>query len=75
MEFNKLPPTNRLIIDTIGKNIPIAVPNFSKPITSIKNGDFDAELFKGAVKYPTTAIPGTTGNTLIFAHTSFEERK
>jgi len=38
-------------------------------------GDFDLELRDGAVKYPTTPMPGEGGNTLIFGHTSQERRE
>ena len=34
--------------------------------------NFDEELTKGVVKYPTTPTPGNKGNTLIFGHTSSE---
>lgn len=37
----------------------------------IRHGDFDQELYSGAVKYPSTPEPGITGNALIFGHTSY----
>jgi LPXTG-site transpeptidase (sortase) family protein len=37
-----------------------------------ENGNFDEELMNGVVKYPTTATPGSQGNSLIFWHSSSE---
>ncbi|MCS6982642.1 MAG: class E sortase [Candidatus Absconditabacterales bacterium] len=74
--FNTLPNQARVIIDRIAVNAPIIIPSLSKPIDQINEGEFDAELYKGVVKYPTTAVPGSPqGATLLFGHTSYEEWK
>lgn len=70
--FNTLPPTNRLIIPKVEQNIPLVEPAFGKPIEEVEKWDFIKELYKGVVRYPTTAIPWKPGNTLIFGHTSYE---
>jgi LPXTG-site transpeptidase (sortase) family protein len=46
-----------------------------KEIDDFSNGDFDDELMKWVVKYPTTPEPWEIGNTLIFGHTSSEAWK
>jgi len=74
--FNTLPNQARVIIDRIAVNVPVIIPSLSKPIDQINEGEFDVELYKGVVKYPTTAIPwATQGATLLFGHTSYEEWK
>ena len=73
--FNTLPPQLRIIISRIGVNAPITIPELSKPIEEINEWEFDEELYKWVVKYPTTAIPWSEWNTLLFGHTSYEERK
>ena len=71
IEFNTLPPTNRLIIPDLNINTPlIDVP--IKGEEDFSEGQFDEELMQGAVKYPTTPAPWTEGNTLIFGHSSTE---
>lgn len=73
--FNTLAPTNRLIIPSQWKNVPIIMTNFEKDIKDIHQWDFDKELEKWVVRYPTTALPWTKWNTLLFGHTSYDERK
>lgn len=74
IDFNTLPPSDRLIIPDLNLNIPlIDVP--VKGEEDFSEGQFDAELMQGAVKYPTTPMPGAQGNTLIFGHSSTEWRK
>ena len=65
LNFNTLPPSNRLIIPDLNINIPLVdVP--IKGEEDFSEGQFDDELMQGAVKYPTTPIPGKQGNSLIF---------
>lgn len=70
-DFNTLPPTNRLIISSLGIDIPLIDSQYTdaKDFT-IQN--FDKELMNWVVKYPTTPSPWKWGNTLIFGHTSQE---
>lgn len=75
MEFNRLPPTNRLIIPAIGVDVPLLNPSYDKPIDQLTTDDFDAELYNGVIKYPTTPPPNTDNtdaHTMIFGHTSYE---
>lgn len=55
-DFNTLPPTNRLIISSLGIDIPLVDSQYTdaKDFT-IQN--FDKELMNGVVKYPTTPAP------------------
>lgn len=73
-KFNTLPPTNRLIVPSLGVNDPIVISQYLN-VRDFTNGNFDKELVNGPVKYPTTPEPGTYGNTLIFGHTSQERWK
>jgi len=73
-DFNTLPPVDRLVIDGIYLDVPL-VSVTSKSEWDFVKGDFDMELRDGAVKYPTTPMPGEWGNTLIFGHTSQERRE
>ncbi|MDO4714151.1 MAG: hypothetical protein Q4B28_05980 [bacterium] len=65
LDYNLLPPTNRLIIPDLNINVPLIDAEAGGKI-DFGNETFDAELMKGVVKYPTTPIPGHKGNTLIF---------
>ncbi len=69
--FNTLPPTNRLMIQKLGLDVPL-IHLTHKAAGDFVAGDFDAELKQWVVKYPTTPAPGEDGNTLIFGHTSQE---
>ncbi len=73
-QFNTLPPVNILIIPSLWLEIPV-IDSTHKEVTDFIKGNFDDELTKGVVKYPTTPEPGTKGNTLIFGHTSQERWK
>lgn len=75
LDFNLLPPTDRVIIPTINVNTPLLQSSFNKHIDSITKEDFDKDLFKWVVQYPTTPGAGMGGNTLIFGHTSYESWK
>ncbi|MDD3531702.1 MAG: sortase [Candidatus Pacebacteria bacterium] len=57
-------PTN-IEIPTIGLKATIANP------TTIDVETLDAELLKGAVRYPTSARLGETGNVVLFGHSSY----
>jgi len=63
--FNTLPPTNRLIVPSLGVNDPIVTSKYVSE-KDFTNGNFYKELELGPVKYPTTPEPGQGGNTLIF---------
>ena len=71
IDFNTLPPGNRLIIPDLNINAPLIDTEENRVIDFSKE-NFDEELTKGVVKYPTTPTPGNKGNTLIFGHTSSE---
>lgn len=70
-DFNMLPPTDRIIIPSIGVDVPI-VDSKVNNINDFTSKDFDPDLMSGVVKYPTTPEPGTNWNTFIFGHTSQE---
>ena len=71
LNYNILPPTNRLIIPDLNINVPL-IDTESNGRVDFSQENFDDELTKGVVKYPTTPTPGSKGNTLIFGHTSTE---
>ena len=75
LDFNTLPPTDRVIIPKINVNTPMLQSSFNKNIDTITKDDFDKDLYHGVVQYPTTPYPGMGGNTLIFWHTSYESWK
>lgn len=75
LDFNLLPPTDRVIIPSIDINTPLLQSSFNKHIDNITKEDFDKDLFRWVVQYPTTPGAGMGGNTLIFGHTSYESRK
>jgi len=56
---------NEVIIPKINVEIPL---DFSAKTTNEK--EFEAALDKGVAHYPTTALPGQTGNTSFFGHSS-----
>lgn len=74
VSFNILPPTQRLIIPTIGINTPI-VQTKIKDYNDFIQWNFETELENWVLKYPTSPNPGQWWNTLIFGHTSQEYRK
>lgn len=75
LDFNTLPPSDRVIIPKINVNTPLLQSSFNKHIDTITKEDFDKDLYHGVVQYPTTPYPGMGGNTLIFGHTSYESWK
>lgn len=70
LDFNTLPPENKLIIPAIGVDVPIVDVSVATE-QKLRHGDFDQELYSGVVKYPSTPQPGSYGNTLLFGHTSY----
>lgn len=68
--YSLVPPGNRIFIPSIWVDAPIVDIN-SVSEDRLKHGQFDAELFSGVVKYPSTPEPWHKGNTLIFGHTSY----
>jgi len=67
------PPDNRIILPSLGKNLPIV----EAPDDALLRGDFgmfDSDVQNalkfGAVHYPGTAEPGQIGNVFITAHSS-----
>jgi len=55
-DFNTLPPTNRLIIPSLGMDIPIVDSQY-RDVRDFTIQNFDKELMHGVVKYPTTPEP------------------
>ena len=72
--FNTVPPVDRIIIPSLGLDVPI-VTNENMVVTDFAKADFDEQLEEWIVKYPTTPAPGQEGNTLLFGHTSYVVRK
>lgn len=72
--FNTIPPVNRLLVPSIGLDVPIVTAE-NKDATDFTKADFDEELDQWIVKYPTTPAPGEEWNTLLFWHTSYVVRK
>lgn len=72
--FNTTPPVNRLLIPSLGLDVPIVVSENMSQEDFIK-GKFEDKLEEWIVKYPTTPAPGQEGNTLLFGHTSYVVRK
>jgi hypothetical protein len=54
LDFNLLPPTDRVIIPAININSPLLQSSFNKHIDTITKEDFDKDLYHGVVQYPTT---------------------
>ncbi|HMT01137.1 MAG TPA: sortase [Candidatus Absconditabacterales bacterium] len=73
-DFNLLPPENRIIIPSIDIDAPVVDLQYAA-MENFEAGNYDTELYSGTVKYPTTPDPGSSGNSLIFGHTSFYWRK
>jgi hypothetical protein len=51
-----LPPTNRLIISSLGIDIPLVDSQYTD-VKDFTIQNFDKELMNGVVKYPTTPVP------------------
>lgn len=69
--FNTVPPVNRLLVPSLGLDVPIVTAE-NKNAKDFTKADFEDELDKWIVKYPTTPEPGEEGNTLLFGHTSYQ---
>lgn len=71
------PPTNRLVIPKIGKNIPIVQVdidsnNLEQELIGIEvEGAIQDALRNGVVHYPGTAAPGQHGNFFVTGHSSY----
>lgn len=65
------PYENRIVIPTIGKNIPL-IDIQQKKVEGVDelNDIFMKELENGVIRYPGSALPGETGNSFIFGHSS-----
>ncbi len=65
------PYENRIIIPTIGKNIPL-IDITQKKVEWVDelNDIFMKELENGVIRYPGSAKPGDAGNSFIFGHSS-----
>lgn len=68
--FNTVPPVNRILVPSIGLDVPIIVSENMSQEDFIK-GKFEDQLDQWVVKYPTTPAPWQEGNTLLFGHTSY----
>lgn len=68
------PPENRLIIPSLGLNVPLATPVYeallSEDWTQLEK-DIQAALELGVVHYPGTARPGQAGNFFVTGHSSY----
>lgn len=70
INFNILPPDNRLIIPKIWVDAHI-VTLTNVPIKTIEDANYDDYLYKWVVKYPYTWKPWEKWNVFIFGHTSY----
>jgi len=70
MNFNTLPPDNRLKIPAIWVNVNVLTLT-NIPIKTIEKADYDSYLYKWVIKYPYTWTPGNKWNVFIFGHTSY----
>lgn len=68
--FNTVPPVNRIIVPSLGLDVPIVTAE-NMDVIDFTKANFDDELNEWVVKYPTTPAPGQEGNTLLFGHTSY----
>ena len=68
------PPDNRLLIPSLGLNVPIVIPPNDALIAEEwerLEGDIQTALAHGTVHYPGTARPGQAGNFFITGHSSY----
>lgn len=70
MNFNTLPPDNRLTIPAIWVDVHV-VTLTNVPIKTIESADYDKYLYKWVVKYPYTPNPWEKWDIFIFGHTSY----
>jgi len=69
-----IPPDNRIIIPRINKNVPLVKTDSKNYFTQ----DWDSldqeilsDLKRGVVIYPSSAMPGKKGNTVVTGHSSY----
>lgn len=68
------PPSNRIIIPSLGINAPVVEPKVDALIAQNWvqfEKDVQASLLLGVVHYPGSARPGQTGNVFMTGHSSF----
>lgn len=68
------PPDNRLLIPSLGLNVPIVIPPSDallKEDWKRLEQDIQAALENGTIHYPGTARPGQAGNFFITGHSSY----
>lgn len=70
MNFNTLPPDNRLTIPAIWVDVHVLTLT-NIPIKTIEKADYDKYLYHWVIKYPYTWTPGDKWNVFIFGHTSY----
>lgn len=70
VDFNLLPPGNRIIIPSIWVDAPIVDIPYISP-DKMADADFDDELYQWVVKYPFTPNPDRDWNLMLFWHTSY----
>ncbi len=64
VEGDLMPPDDRIVIPKLGVNVPLLVP------ASLDIEGLLADLNRGALLYPNTALPGQKGNAFIAGHSS-----
>ena len=68
------PPENRILIPSLGLNVPIVTPPNDALLQedwARLEKDIQTSLGKGAVHYPGTARPGQAGNFFVTGHSSY----
>lgn len=68
------PPDNRLLIPSLGLNVPIVIPPSDallKEEWERLEQDIQAALENGTIHYPGTARPGQAGNFFVTGHSSY----
>lgn len=73
-DLSVIPPDNRIIIPSIGRDVPIVevgTENLIKKDWNAVEEDIQNKLKEGVVRYPGTATPGHGGNMFLTGHSSF----
>ena len=55
--FNTFPSTNRVIIPSLGIDVPFVRSSMQKSVDVATKADFDKDLYRGVVQYPSTPDP------------------
>jgi hypothetical protein len=55
--FNTFPSTNRIIIPSLGIDVPFVRSSIQKSVDTATKDDFDKDLYRGVVQYPSTPDP------------------